>query len=163
MGYQRGMSPQPAATVLTVEQARRLNAALRLELAALTAENAVLAPKVEAMRKGVTAARKNLTRQIRDLAAVRSQAERIVADPEPLHGGPDGLKAAYAEARAHGEGEIIVQPSTAKCGGRRKYETGCRCAECQGWRDRKTAREIVLKEQRLERGIAEALKNRDAA
>lgn len=152
MGYVRGDSPQPASTVLTVEQARRRNAALRLELVAITAENVQLETKVETMRRDVSAARRKLSRQIRDLDTVRAQADQLAAaalhvstSPEPVHGGREGLQAATEEMAAHEDQQLklskaprrrtITPPSH---GTRRKYEEGCDCAKCLAWRDRKT-------------------------
>ena len=159
MAYQRGSSPQPATTGLSVERARRRNAELRRELAALTVENTRLEAQVQAVgeqvraaAKDLTAARRKLTRQIRDSTASRAQAERIAAEqqaagPEPVHGGAGGLLEAAGEARAAG----------IRHGTRRMYDTGCRCTDCQGWRDRKSARELVLQKQRVERLIAARL------
>lgn len=168
MAYQRGKSEQPSTTVLTVEQARRRNAELRRELAGLMAEQADLAGKVEAMRAEVTAARKKLSRQIRDVDTARAQAARIgtVVErastlPEPVYGGREGLQAAADEIEAYdskpGAKLGTVRRSTPRHGTGRVYGTGCRCGDCLGWRDRKSARELVLKAARLERRIAEAV------
>lgn len=154
MGYQRGLSPQPATTALAVEQARRLNAALRLELAALTTEHANLAPKVETMRKDVSAARKKLTRQIRDLNTVRGQMEQIATVaphvstlPESVHGGHEGLQDASASQGRKG-------PSH---GTRTRYVAGCRCDACLGWRKRASAQTLEGLKRKRERDIAAAV------
>lgn len=168
MGYQRGKSTQTPAGVLTVEQARRRNAELRLELGALTAENTALEARVGVMRQEVSTARRKLSRQIRDLAAIRAQVSNIAAlaqhapGEEPVFGGREGLEAATAEARAHDE--ETVNPSTRR---RRKgpshgtsgrYREGCRCEDCRGWRCRKSERERALVKLRREQEIAQALK-----
>jgi outer membrane murein-binding lipoprotein Lpp len=156
-------------TVVPVEHARRLNAALRLELASLTSENAVLAPKVETMRRDVTAARKKLARQIRDLDAIRAQISNIAALAEhvvsggPVYGGPDGLQAAADEIKAHGEAGLNLTKGAGprkgpSHGTGRKYALGCRCVECRAWRKRKSARERTNVKRRLEQAVAEALR-----
>jgi chromosome segregation ATPase len=173
MAYVRGKSEQPSTTVLNVEQARRRNAELRLELAGLMAEQSDLAAKVEAMRAEVTAARKKLSRQIRDVDAVRAQAARIASIverestlPAPVYGGREGLQAAADEIEAYeskpGAKLGTVRRSNPRHGTGRKYGTGCRCGDCLGWRDRKSAREVVLKAARMERRIAEAVAARAA-
>lgn len=165
-GYQHGMTVRPSATVLTVEEARRRNAALRLELAALTAEHNHLAPKVEAMRADVTAARKKLSRQIRDLETARTQTANIAAHAQhaanttPLYGGPEGLQAAAGEIEAYESkpgaklGTVRRGPSH---GTSRRYATGCRCDACLAWRERKTAQ--AVEQNRRRREEFQALKN----
>lgn len=175
MAYVRGASEYPSTTVLTVEQARRRNAELRLELAGLMAEQADLAPKVEAMRAEVTAARKKLSRQIRDLDAVRAQtasiasaAEQESALPTPLYGGREGLQAAADEIEAY-ESAPGAKLSTVRRrrgpshGTGKRYEAGCRCGDCLAWRERKSAREVELKAARMERRIAAEVEARRAA
>ena len=168
MAYQRGTSPQPATTGLSVERARRRNAELRLELAALTAENTRLAPKVETMRRDVTAARKKLARQIRDLDVIRTQISNIAALAEhvvsggPVYGGPDGLQAAADEIKAHDEAGLNLTKGAGprkgpSHGTGRRYALGCRCLECKAWRKRKSARERTHVKRRLEQAVAERL------
>lgn len=166
MGYQRGASPQPAATALNVEQARRRNADLRLSLVAITAENVQIEAKVETMRRDVTAARKKLARQIRDLDVIRTQTANIAAlaeqaaSTEPKHGGPDGLQAAADEIKAHEEKHLnLAKP--ARRGGkgpshgtRSKYDEGCDCDACLGWRIRKTAQQRELRQGRAAKRAA---------
>jgi hypothetical protein len=154
MGYQR----QEASTgpLLTVEQARRRNAEIRLELARLAAEHQQLEPQVNNLRAEVSKARKILTRKVRDLEASRIQAEHLarvsVAHGEPVHGGPEGLLAATAEMEAHeykfdvlGRRRRILGPSH---GTRSKYAEGCRCDDCMDWRRRKSESERVAQQRR---------------
>lgn len=165
MGYKHGMTAQPATAVLGIEQARRLNADLRLELATLTAENTQLEARVGAMRQDVTVARRKLSRQIRDLETIRTQARNIAAmaghssGTEPVFGGPAGLLAAADELKAHGEAiassTVRRGPSHGTAG---KYVQGCRCDECRGWRGRKSAQERAHVKRRREQEIAEALR-----
>jgi len=165
MAYTRGKSAQLAATVLTVEQARRRNAELRLELGALTAENTKLQAQAVEMRKQVTTARKKLSRQIRDLEAIRLQAKNIAAlaehagSPEPVFGGREGLQAATEEIRAHEdrgtESRRWREPSH---GTGRRYALGCRCDDCRGWRGRKSTQEREHVKRRREQEITEALR-----
>jgi len=161
MAYKRSVQP-----VLPVEQARRRNAELRRELAELMAENTHLEPKVEAMRRDVTAARKKLSRQIRDLDAIRSQAASIAALAEleaaaaPRFGGPDGLQAAAHEIKAH-EDKPLPPITPRRLGGRggshgtrRKYEEGCDCDDCLGWRTSKTKQQRELRQARAAKAAA---------
>ena len=172
MGYQRGKTTQPAGSLLSVEQARRKNAELRLELVALTAEKPQLESQVEAMRQEITTARRKLSRQIRDLEAIRTQIRNIAAlaehasGTEPVFGGREGLQAATAEIRAHEDQH--AKPSRPATSTRRrkgrshgtagKYVEGCRCDECKGWRGRKSAQEREHVKRRREQEIAEALR-----
>jgi hypothetical protein len=147
MGYQR--KEASTGPLLTVEQARRRNAEIRLELARLAAEHQQLEPQVNNLRAEVSNARKLLTRKVRDLEASRIQAEHLarvsVAHGEPVHGGPAGLLAATQEIGAHqfkydvlGRKRPIVGPSH---GTRNKYAEGCRCDDCMDWRRRKSESE----------------------
>lgn len=156
MGYQYRGKQAPA--VMPIEQARRINAELRRELAALTAENADLEPKVDAMRRGVTAARKKLARQIRDIEVARIQTRNIAAlaatptAPESVYGGREGLQAAADEIEAHEAAEGAKLGTVRRRGPRhgtgRKYSLGCRCEECQAWRKRKSAAERATQNRR---------------
>lgn len=158
MGYTHGKTAQPATTMLTVDQARRLNAELRRELAALMTEQAELAPKVEAMRKEVTAASKKLTRQVRDLETIRSQTARLAAQaeqqrslPAPVYGGEEGLLAATEEIEAY-EGDKLgtVKRREPRHGTGRMYSTGCRCEDCLGWRKKRSDAERATQQRRRE-------------
>ena len=161
MGYRHGMTAQPGTSVLTVERARLVNAELRRELATLTGENTVLAPKVDAMRKEVTAARKKLARQIRDLEAIRIQTANIAAHAqhltntgtEPVYGGPEGLRAAADEMKAYEDGALNLSTvprgrKGPRHGTGRRYALGCRCDSCLEWRGRKTAQEVARNKAR---------------
>lgn len=154
MGYQR--KEASTGPLLTVEQARRRNAEIRLELARLAAENAQLEPQVNNLRTEVSKARKLLTRKVRDLEAARIQAEHLarvgVAGSEPVHGGPAGLLAATQELKAHefkydvlGRKRRILGPSH---GTRNKYGEGCRCDDCIDWRRRKSESERYAQQRR---------------
>jgi hypothetical protein len=159
MGYQyKGDQSRPMETI---EQARRRNAELRRELAALMFEQADLAPKVEAMRAEVSAARKKLSRQIRDLDAVRAQSARIAAarDEEPtltdsVYGGREGLLAAADEIEAYeakpGAKLGTVRRRGPRHGTGRMYSTGCQCGECLGWRKKRTDQEVARQRRRRE-------------
>lgn len=146
MGYQRGMTAQPAVTVQSVEQARRRNAELRIELASLTVENTQLEAQVATARLRVSEARRLLTRKIRDLDTIRAQVDRLPAVPvmglpEPTYGGREGLLAATAEILAHeARGDVSPRPAKGPSHGTgRRYESGCRCVACVAWRKRKSA------------------------
>lgn len=166
MAYQRGVSPQPATTVLTVEQARRRNAELRLALVAITAEKAQVEAKVEGMREELTVARRRLSRQIRDLDAIRTQTANIAAlaeqaaTTEPKHGGPDGLQAAADEIKAYEDKHLNLSKPTRRRGKgpshgtRSKYDEGCDCDDCLGWRIRKTAQQREIRQGRAAKRAA---------
>jgi hypothetical protein len=155
MGYQR--KEAPSGPLLTVEQARRRNAEMRLELARLAAENAKLEPQIDTLRVEVSRARKLLTRKVRELEAARTQAEhlarvQVVTSAEPVHGGQAGLIAATEEIEAHefkldklGRKRRILGPSH---GTRDKYDAGCRCDQCMDWRRKKSDRERVSQQVR---------------
>lgn len=157
MGYQR--KEAQSGPLLTVEQARRRNAEIRLELARLAAENAKLEPQINTLRVEVSRARKLLTRKVRELEAARTQTEHLtrvqtVTLSEPVHGGQAGLIAATEEIEAHtikydklGRKRRIVGPSH---GTRKRYAKGCRCDDCLNWRRKASELERVrLQERKL--------------
>jgi len=149
MGYQYKGSQDGA--VLPVEQARRRNAELRHELAALTAENDQLEMKARAVREDLTAEYRKLAQKIRQLDAVRAQADLMAAAkqfksnlPEPVYGGREGLQAAADEMKAHEDKHLKLSkpPRPAKSpshGASSGYTKGCRCAECVAWNSRRSA------------------------
>jgi chromosome segregation ATPase len=157
MGYQR--KEALSGPLLTVEQARRRNTELRLELARLAAENAQLEPQIDTLRTEVSRARKLLTRKVRELEAARTQAEhlarvQVVTHAEPIHGGQAGLIAATEEIEAYaikldklGRRRRIVGPSH---GTRKRYGKGCRCDDCMDWRRKASDRERVNQQRRRE-------------
>jgi len=170
MAYVRGKSTptQHSTGMLTIEQARRRNAELRIELQSLTAENAGLDQRVQAMRKDLEAAYIRLRRQIRDLDAVRAQQERIgqiTPDvPEltpPLYGGREGLLAATEEITNHEYKEKFGKPRPASKGPihgtARRYDLGCRCGDCKAWRKRKTAQYRTNRKLKREQANATGL------
>jgi chromosome segregation ATPase len=150
MGYQHGKTLQPS---LPVEQARRRNAELRVELSRLTAENNALEAQVATARLRVSEARRLLTRKVRDLEAARAQVERLSAIrpasglPEPVFGGREGLLAAAEEILAHeSRGSLAPRPLRGPSHGtERVYATGCRCGKCLAWRERRTAQAKKLR------------------
>ena len=163
MGYQRGMTAQPMVTVQSVEQARRRNAELRIELASLTAENTQLEARVATARLRVSEARRLLTRKIRDLDTIRAQVDRLPAVPvtglpEPTYGGREGLLAAADEMEAHeAQGLMFYKPRVRKGpshGTRDRYATGCKCDLCLGWRRKRTDQETAR--QRRQRASQKA-------
>lgn len=94
--------------VPAIEQTRRRNAALRIELTKLEAENKHLEAQAVTARLQVTTARKALTRKIRQLEATRAQIAMIeqvkqqqTTQPEPKYGGREGLQAALDEIDAY--------------------------------------------------------------
>lgn len=150
------MSTQPSSTVLTIEQARRRNAGLRIELESLMREAAELEVSTGLMREAVSAARKKLTRQIRDLDAVRAQSDRIATDtgrtttlPASQFGGREGLQAAADEIEAYEGAKLgTVKRNGPRHGTGRKYATGCRCEDCLGWRKKRSAAEQATQARR---------------
>ena len=166
MGYQHGKSPQPGVMVLNVEQARRRNTELRLELARLAAENAQMEAGAVTMRLQVSAGRRKLSKQIRDLDAARVQAERIAQVaiqtstlPEPVYGGREGLQAATDEIMAHEAKGLKLAKAPRPASGlshgtNRKYNSGCRCDECKASESRRNARRYM--ERRRKAREAEA-------
>lgn len=158
MAYQR--KEAQSGPLLTVEQARRRNTEIRLELARLAAENAHLAPQVDSIRAEVSKARKLLTRKVRELEAARIEAEhlarvQVANQSEPVHGGPNGLLAATEELQTHefkydklGRKRRILGPSH---GTRDKYDAGCRCEPCMDWRRKKSDRERISQQARRSR------------
>jgi len=161
MSYQHGKS-SPGAIIQTVEQARRRNAELRIELSTLLSESAQLENHTSTMRLQVTAARRKLTRQIRELDAARAQADQIAHAtaqtstlPEPIYGGREGLQAAADEMRDYEERGLKLskapRPRIAKGpshGTGRKYDQGCRCGECVTWKAAKDTRRQASKKLR---------------
>ena len=149
MGYQHGRTAAPTPT-LSVEQSRRRNAELRIELSKLAAEHAHLAPKIEAMRRDLTAARKKLTRQIRDLAVVRAQTEHFAAAAADKQAALDHATTAIETSRPDAPKR---RPGPRLTHGKRAmYETGCNCDPCLDWRRNKTAAEKVRAEARRAAG-----------
>ena len=143
MAYQYKGKPSAGAGLLTVEQERRRNAELHIELQAITAENAEIDKRIRLMRDELTGAYRKLRRQVRDLDSVRAQ-EQLIADaktfksklPEPRYGGREGLEAATAEMMAHEAkglklSKTLAPPKGLSHGTRRRYADGCRCTECR--------------------------------
>lgn len=155
MGYVR--NPQPA--VLNIEQARRRNAELRRELAALTVENGQLEAQVTTMRLHVSEARRKLTLQVRELEAARAQQAQLAQVttepsglPEPVHGGREGLLAAAAEIKAHeSAGALPKRLRGPSHGTKRRYAAGCRCPKCVAWRVAESERARVAQNARRAR------------
>lgn len=156
MAYQRKQAP--AGPLMTVEQARRRNAQLRIELARLEQERQQLEPQLDTLRAEVSKARKLLTRRVRDLEATRIQAEHLArvstttGTPEAIYGGIEGLLAATKEMEAHqfkldklGRKRLTLGPSH---GTRAKYNTGCQCDPCMDWRREESAREQAMQRER---------------
>lgn len=151
------MTAQPMVAVQSVEQARRRNAELRIELASLTAENTRLEAQVSTARLRVSEARRLLTRKIRDLDAARAQAERIGAVtvpalPTPKYGGREGLEAATAEMEAFESQGLKLSKRRERKGPShgtgRRYHAGCRCGDCMGWRRRKSDQDLASHHRR---------------
>jgi hypothetical protein len=143
MAYIR--KPAPDGPLISAEQARRRNAEMRIELVALMAEQAQLEAKASAMRGALTDGYRKLSRQIKELDAVRAQADQIAAHaqhastlPPPKYGGREGLQAATDEILAHESRglKLAKTPSAPKAargpshGTDGKYKAGCRCGEC---------------------------------
>lgn len=142
MAYIR--KPAPDGPLLSAEQVRRRNAEMRIELVALMAEQAQLDAKTRTMRESLTDGYRKLSRQIKELDAVRAQADQIAAHaqhvatlPPPKYGGREGLQAATEEMLAHeSRGLKLAKAFTPKItrgashGTDRKYKDGCRCGEC---------------------------------
>ena len=162
MSYQHGRTANPAATMQTVEQARRRNAELRIELGALVSENAQLENRAVTMRLQVTTARRKLTRQIRELDTARTQAELLAYAtvqtstlPEPIYGGREGLQAATDEILAHDTRGLKLTKEKAprvskglSHGTSRKYDQGCRCRACVTYKALKDTRFYASKNRR---------------
>lgn len=153
------------AGIVTVEQERRRNAELHLELRALTAENAEIVNRIRLMRDELTTAYRKLRRQVSDLEAVRAQ-EQLIAEaetftstlPEPIHGGREGLQAATEEMMLHESKDLklskVIQPTGPSHGTRRRYQAGCRCQECRGINAVRRAREKRSSRSRSLQGVA---------
>jgi hypothetical protein len=150
MGYQFKGSRD--SVVVNVEQARRRNAELRIELGALLTENTQIEARIKATRADLTAAYRKLSKQIRDMDAINAQAELVAASerfvstlPEPKYGGREGLQAATDEMMAHeARGlKLAKAPRPIKGpshGTGRRYDLGCRCEECETWKVEKNAK-----------------------
>jgi len=146
---------RPAAVegspLLSVEQERKRNAELHLELKAVTAENKEIDQRIRLMRDELATAYRKLRKQVRDLEAVRAE-ERLIAEaktfksklPPPRFGGPEGLKAATEELMAHEARNLKLSKEIIANGPIhgtwRRYEAGCRCKACRGWRALKSTR-----------------------
>ena len=154
MAYQRGKTAQPVVTVQSVEQARRRNAALRIELASLTVENMQLESRVGDLRGEVSKARKLLARKVRELKAAQAQVELLGTAPlapsdsrESLYGGQAGLEAATAEMEAFESRGLKLSKQRERKGPShgtgRCYQAGCRCTACLGWRRRKSDQDLA--------------------
>ena len=160
MSYQHGRTANPGATMQTVEQARRRNAELRIELSALVNENAQIEVRIKTMRADLTMAYRKLARQIRDMDTVQAQAELMAASkrfastlPPPIYGGREGLQTATEEMLAHEQRglKLAKAPRPVKgpsCGTGRKYDQGCRCGECVAWKAAKDTRRQATKKLR---------------
>jgi hypothetical protein len=167
MGYQHGRTAPTVLTAVQFEEVRRRNVAMKRELAFLTIENTRLQEEIDARRADVSQARRVLSRKVRDLAVVRTQVEQLTAVfvsslPEPLYGGREGLEAAAAEIAEHEERKDAMGRRTRKRSGnshgtRKKYDEGCRCITCMGWRKRKSERE------RVAQGLRRAAQRKAAA
>jgi hypothetical protein len=145
MSYQyKGKPVEAAGPVLAVEQLRRRNAELHVELQALTAENTEIDKRIRLMRDELTLAYRKLRKQVWDLEAVRAQ-EQLIAEakafesklPPPRYGGREGLEAATQEMLAHESkglklGKDLPAPKGPSHGTTRRYAEGCRCQECRG-------------------------------
>lgn len=142
MSYQyKGSAATIGAGLLTVEQARRRNAALALELQSLTEENADLDKQIRLMRDELSIAYRKLRRQVRDLESIRAQEQHLAEAetfkstlPEPRYGGREGLEAATAEMMAHESKQLklskTIIPKGLSHGTYPKYKDGCRCPAC---------------------------------
>lgn len=159
MAYVRGASRQPAGPVIAVEQVRRHNAELRIELHALATEKAGLDERIKTMRKDLSAAYIQLRRQIRDLDAVRAQqdymdhAATVTSTlPPPKYGGREGLEAATLEMIQHENKHLkLSKPRPLRGpshGTIRRYEGGCRCDECMSAWERTKARKKALRHRK---------------
>lgn len=149
MSYQyKGKPAEVGAPILSVEQERRRNAELHIELQALTAENTEIDKRIRLMRDELTGAYRRLRKQVRDIEAVRAQ-EQLVAEaktfksklPPPVYGGREGLQAATEEMMAHESPGLklskeLPAPKGPSHGTVRRYATGCRCPECLAARAR---------------------------
>lgn len=146
MSYQyKGKPVDAAGPVLTVEQLRRRNAELHVELQALTAENTEIDKRIRLMRDELTGAYRKLRKQVSDLEAVRAEEQLIAAAktfksklPPPRYGGREGLEAATQEMLAHESRDLklskaLPPPKGPSHGTRRRYADGCRCAVCSGY------------------------------
>jgi len=167
MSYQyKGKDAAPATGMLAVEQARRRNAELHLELRALTAENAEINDKIRLMRDELTTAYRKLRKQLHDIEAVRAQ-EQLIAEakafkselPPPRYGGREGLEAATEEMLAHESRGLklskVITPTGPSHGTRRRYQAGCRCQECRGINAVRKSREKRSSRKRHElQGVA---------
>lgn len=167
MSYQyKGRPAEVGAPILSVEQERRRNAELHIELQALNAENAEIDKRIRLMRDELTGAYRRLRKQVRDLEAVRAQ-EHLIAEaktfqsklPPPVYGGREGLQAATEEMMAHESkdlklSKVLPAPAGPSHGTMRRYETGCRCSDCLAakarkksqWRSRRRVSEHARKE-----------------
>lgn len=166
--YQR--REQKPGPLVNIEQARRRNAELRIELvqlnqarqdleAKVAAELALLEEESAAATRELSAAHKKLTRQIRRRDTVRTQAALMSAGcknpsdlPEPMHGGREGLLAAADEMARYGARKRNKPtPIRSKRAPRTTSEAAhgtwtqyrkheCRCDECKAWKAADSAR-----------------------
>jgi len=180
MAYQHTPANGP---LLTVEQARRRNAELMIELRSLEAQQEALTARVaaekakleqdtEQARKELTQAYRRLRSKVRELDAVRASEENITKTaayvselPPPLYGGRDGLEAAadeMAEYEARRNGRkapprgkrVKAELKPALHGTSTAYRRDkCRCAECKAWLSRTSAKHYRNRVERQERHL----------
>ena len=160
MSYQYRGKPAIAGGLLTVEQERRSNAELHLELKALTDENAELDERIRTMRKDLSEAYVQLRRQIRDLDAVRAQQDLIANAqatqselPAPKYGGREGLIAATEEILRHEYKQArLAKPRPApkgySHGTTKRYDAGCRCDDCRARKSRQNSQNRLNRKRR---------------
>ena len=137
MSYQ--YKGKPAATpvsVLNVEQERRRNAELAMQLRRLELERQSLEREGEKVLSTLQALRSHVDRtrdETRRLAAYKEAMKKL---PPPVHGGREGLLAATAEMEAH---RPKPKPRQKEYRGpshgtrRRYYDWKCRCEACNEW------------------------------
>jgi DNA repair exonuclease SbcCD ATPase subunit len=168
--YVHGRTTHRPATEADLAQARHRNSQLAAELRQLDAigerlqqaiaeKKADLEAQTEQARKELTQGYRHLRSKIRQLDAVRANAEMIentkayTSDlPEPLFGGREGLEAATDEmadyeARRNGRTlpprgkRVATERKLAVHGTSLAYRRDkCRCPECKAWMSRTSAK-----------------------
>lgn len=173
--YVHGKS-RPLMSEADLAAARQRNAELAAELrkleaigerlqAAVTEKRAEIDAQTETVRKELTQAYRALRSKVRQLDAVRAQAEQIAATkdyvsdlPAPLYGGREGLEAAteeLADYEARKAGVTRIGPRGKRVGRKPKEAVhgtslayrrdGCRCPECKAWLSRTSSKHYRAK------------------
>lgn len=164
---------RPLMTEADLAQARQRNAELAAELrkleaikerleAAVVEKRAEVEARADEVRKELTAAYRQLRGKVRQLDAVRANAELIASTkaylasdelPPSLYGGREGLEAAteeMADYEARKAGVTRIGPRGKRVGRQPKdavhgtslayRRDGCRCPECKAWMTKTSAK-----------------------